>query len=159
MSVAERPSLTCDDSYWMREALDQARHAGGLGEVPIGAVWVGRGCGEAVGHNRTLSDSDPCAHAELIALRRAAQLLGNHRLGGVLYVTLEPCVMCMGALIQARVERLVYGADDAKAGAATSLYRLGEDARLNHRFPVTAGVEREEAAALLREFFQARRRS
>jgi len=111
----------------------------------------------ATGGNRTVGDTDPSAHAEIVVLRSAAASLGNHRTGGTLYVTLEPCAMCMGALVQARIERLVYGALDAKAGAAVSLYRLAEDERLNHRFTVEGGVLAEESARLLGEFFAERR--
>jgi tRNA(adenine34) deaminase len=111
----------------------------------------------ARGHNRTIVDRDPSAHAEIVALRAAARSAGDHRVGGTLYVTLEPCVMCMGALVQARIERLVFGARDPKAGAAVSLYDIGSDARLNHRFPATEGPLAAEASAILREFFRKRR--
>ena len=141
----------------MALALDEAAAAERAGEVPIGAVLVagGRACARA--HNRTIADRDPTAHAEILALRDAARAFGDHRIGGTLYVTLEPCLMCMGAMVQARVERLVFGARDPKAGAAVSLYRIAEDVRLNHRFAVTGGVMEAEAAALLSNFFAARR--
>src|SRR5262245_9692127 len=118
----------------MKIALDEAARARELGEVPIGAVFVAGGLEIARGGNRTRADVDATAHAEIIVLREAARRRGDARLGGTLYVTLEPCVMCMGALVLARVRRLVYGADDPKAGAARSLYEIASDARLNHRF-------------------------
>ena len=137
----------------MRLALDEARAAGSAGEVPVGALLVVEGREVARGRNRTITDRDPSAHAEIVVLRAAATRLGDHRTGGTLYVTLEPCLMCMGAMVQARVERLVYGPRDPKAGAAVSLYRIAEDARLNHRFEVAEGVLAAEAGALLSEFF------
>lgn len=143
----------------MGEALDQARLALAAGEVPVGAVLVGPD-GTVLGraHNLPISLSDPTAHAEVLALRQAAARVGNYRLPGTtLYVTIEPCLMCVGALIQARVARVVFGAADPKAGACVSLYRLPEDRRLNHRFQVTAGVRAEECRELLTEFFRARR--
>ncbi len=141
----------------MKIALDEARAAAAEGEVPVGAVLVRDGAEVARGHNRTIAAVDPSSHAEIETLRLASVRLGNHRTGGVLYVTLEPCLMCMGALVQARVELLVYGADDPKAGAAASLFRIAEDVRLNHRFAVRGGVAAEECSALLSGFFQARR--
>lgn len=146
------------DKRWMNEALREAREAARAGEVPVGAVFVAEdGAVVAFGANRTLRDTDPTAHAEVVALRAAARLLQNHRLGGTLYVTLEPCLLCMGALVQARVGRLVFAATDPKAGAAVSLYRIGEDQRLNHRFDVDQGPLADEASQLLREFFRQRR--
>ncbi len=148
-----------DDAYYMGEALGQAREALAAGEVPVGAVVVGEK-GEILGraHNRPLTLCDPTAHAEVLALREAARLLGNYRLLAVcLYVTIEPCLMCTGALLQARVRRLVFGAPDPKAGACVSLYRLPEDPRLNHRLEVVGGVREAECRELLQEFFQARR--
>jgi tRNA(adenine34) deaminase len=141
----------------MAAALEQARAAERAGEVPIGAVLVVDGSVRARAHNRTIADRDPTAHAEILALRGAAHDFGDHRIGGTLYVTLEPCLMCMGAMVQARLERLVFGAHDPKAGAAVTLYRIAEDARLNHRFAVTGGVLESEAGALLSEFFARRR--
>jgi len=141
----------------MRLALDEAREAAAGGEVPVGAVLVRDGQELARGRNRTIADADPSAHAEIIALRRAASAAGDFRIGGTLYVTLEPCVMCMGAMVQARVQRLVFGALDAKAGAAASLYRIAEDERLNHRFRVESGLLAQESGELLREFFRRRR--
>ncbi len=147
------------DEEYMGEALDQARLALAAGEVPVGAVLVGPG-GEVWGraHNLPISLNDPTAHAEVLAIRQAAARVGNYRLPGTtLYVTMEPCVMCVGALIQARVARVVFGAPDPKAGACVSLYRLPEDRRLNHRFALTGGVRAEECRELLQEFFRARR--
>lgn len=142
----------------MCQALDLAERAAGLGEVPVGAVVV-RG-GEVVGrgHNRRELDRAPFAHAELLAMAEAASVLGAWRLTGVtVYVTLEPCSMCAGALIQARVDRVVFGAFDPKAGAVGSLYDLLADARHNHRVEVTGGVLGERSSKLLKDFFQSLR--
>jgi tRNA(adenine34) deaminase len=142
----------------MREALALARDAGERGEVPVGAVagFEGRIVGR--GANARESAHDPTAHAELLAIQDAARTLGRWRLAGVtVYVTLEPCAMCAGAMVLARIDRLVCGADDPKAGAAGSLMDLTADARLNHRFPVERGVLADEAGELLRAFFRARR--
>ncbi len=147
------------DTYYMGEALAAAREGMAAGEVPVGAVVVGAG-GEILARafNRPISLSDPTAHAEVLALRQAALLAGNYRLPGVsLYVTMEPCIMCVGAAIQARVARLVFGVADPKAGACVSLYRLPEDKRLNHRLEVVGGVREAECRELVREFFRARR--
>lgn len=142
----------------MRAALAEARRARSRGEVPVGAVVAFEGVIVGRAGNASIGTGDPTAHAEVVALRRAARRVGNHRLtGATVVVTLEPCVMCMGALAQARVARLVFAARDPKAGAAVSLYRLAEDPRLNHRFEVTADVEAAAAADLLRAFFRARR--
>jgi tRNA(adenine34) deaminase len=144
-----------DDRQAMERALALAREAAALGEVPVGAVAVkdGQVVGEAF--NRREIDRDPLAHAELLALARAARSAGAWRLTGVtLYVTLEPCAMCAGALVQARVTRLVFGARDPKAGAVGSLYDLARDPRHNHRLEVTAGVLEEESGALLKDFFR-----
>jgi len=142
----------------MQEALALARAAACEGEVPVGAVALHQGAIVGRGANRRERDRDPTAHAELIALREAARSLGRWRLTGVtLVVTLEPCAMCAGAMVLARIDRLVYGAADPKAGAAGSIMDLTQDSRLNHRFPVEAGVEAEACGALLREFFRARR--
>jgi tRNA(adenine34) deaminase len=144
----------------MRVALAQARRAGARGEVPVGAVVAvdGRIVGRA--GNDSIRRHDPTAHAEILALRRAARRIGSYRLGGAtLVVTLEPCVMCMGALVHARIARLVFGAEDPKAGAAVSLYRIAEDRRLNHRFPVEGGLLAAESSAMLRAFFAARRKT
>jgi tRNA(adenine34) deaminase len=147
------------DDYYMGEALAAARLAWAAGEVPVGAVLVAEdGVILARACNQPLTLNDPTAHAEVLALRAAAKSRGNYRLPGVsLYVTIEPCLMCLGALLQARVRRLVFGAPDPKAGACVSLYRLPEDPRLNHRLEVTGGVREAECRELLQEFFQARR--
>jgi len=150
------PSET--DLAMMRLALLAAEQAAEKGEVPVGSV-VARG-GEilAVAANEREATGDPTAHAELLAIRRAAATIGSWRLTGcTLYATLEPCPMCAGALVNARVPRLVYGCDDPKAGAVRSLYRLCDDERLNHRLQVASGVLADECAAVLREFFQAQR--
>lgn len=142
----------------MQAALEEARAAAGCGEVPVGAVVVINGEIVARAANRTITDCDPTAHAEIIALRQAATAVGNYRLlGATIYCTIEPCAMCAGAMIQARVARLVYGADDPKAGAVRSCLSVLDHPQLNHRVAVTAGVLREEAAALLRDFFSSRR--
>jgi tRNA(adenine34) deaminase len=146
------------DEDYIRLALDEARKAERAGEVPVGAVVVLEGRVVAQGANRAIRDSDPTAHAEMVAVRTAAQALGNYRLGGAtLYVTLEPCAMCAGAIVQARIARLVYGADDPKAGAIRSCFALLDHPKLNHRVEVTAGVLAEECAGLLQAFFAARR--
>jgi tRNA(adenine34) deaminase len=142
----------------MRQALELAREAERAGEVPVGAVLVSGGQVIARGWNRTITDCDPTAHAEIIALREAAKALGNYRLGDVtLYVTIEPCAMCAGAIVQARVARLVYGADDPKGGAVRTCFNLLDHPLLNHRVEVTAGVLADECAALLQTFFATRR--
>lgn len=138
----------------MDMALRAAVGAGEAGDVPIGAVVVHEGEVIAVAANRREQDHDPCAHAEVLALREAGRRLGAWRLTGcTLYVTLEPCPMCMGAAVSARIERLVFACRDPKAGAAVTLYELGNDARLNHRLIVTEGVRRQQASALLSGFF------
>jgi len=146
------------DERWMRLALEEACLARDAGEVPVGAVIV-RGeelLGQA--HNSPVSLNDPSAHAEVLAIRRAAALLGNYRLtGATLYVTIEPCLMCAGAILQARIERVVFGAADPKGGAVVSLYRLFDDRRLNHSVEVTQGVLQEACAEILSGFFRAKR--
>lgn len=145
----------------MAEALRLARAAERAGEVPVGAVVIASS-GELMGrgYNRTLLDVDPTAHAELVALREAAWKAGNHRLlGATVYVTIEPCVMCVGALIQARIARLVYGAGEPKSGALRSQPSLAQHAALNHQFEVAAGVLAEECGELVRAFFQRKRAS
>lgn len=150
--------ITNPDLEFMRAALDEARAAAERGEVPVGAVLTFGDEIVARAGNRTIGDCDPTAHAEILALREAARSLGNHRiLNGTLYVSIEPCAMCAGAILQARIARLVYGADDPKAGAVKSCFTLLSDPRLNHRAEITSGVEAEASAALLREFFAARR--
>lgn len=146
------------DTQLMRAALEQAALAAAAGEVPVGAVVVIDGVIVAAGHNRSISDADPSGHAEIIALRAAAQAQGNHRLvDATLYVTLEPCVMCVGAIAQARLRRVVFGAYDAKAGALGSATDLADSKALNHRFEINGGLLADESGALLKEFFQSRR--
>lgn len=147
------------DEEFMRLAISQAEAARDRGEVPVGACLVGPGGAVlAVGFNRTITDSDPTAHAEVVALRSAASKLGNYRLTGTtMYTTIEPCVMCAGALVNARIERLVYGAPDERFGAAETLFRLCDDERLNHRIDITSGVLAAECRELMQTFFKARR--
>jgi len=142
----------------MQEALALARAAGDMGEVPVGAVALCDGAIVGRGANRRESARDPTAHAELLAIQEAARSLGRWRLTGVtLFVTLEPCAMCAGAMVLARIDRLVYGAPDPKAGACGSLLDLSSDPRLNHRFAVERGLREEECGAMLRAFFRDRR--
>jgi tRNA(adenine34) deaminase len=146
------------DVVYMRRALDLARCGEAEGEVPVGAVVVADGRILAETWNRPVSLDDPTAHAEILALRAAGEALGNYRLAGAtLYVTLEPCAMCAGAMVHARIARLVYGASDPKAGAAGSVFELLRAPALNHRVEVTGGVLAAECGELLRAFFQARR--
>ena len=147
-----------DDEHWMDLALEEAARAAQAGEVPVGAVVVLDGRLLGSGHNAPIKDSDPTAHAEIVALRAAAREAGNYRLiGAILYATIEPCAMCCGAAIHTRIARLVYGADDAKAGAVRSVHRLLDDERLNHQIAVTAGVRATECGARLSDFFRAKR--
>lgn len=147
-----------EDQAWMRHALKLARRAAELGEVPVGAVLVRGEEAIAEGWNRPIASHDPSAHAEMVALREAAQTLRNYRLNGLtLYVTLEPCVMCAGAMVHARLDRLVYGAADPKAGAVNSVYDVIANPRLNHTLEWTGGVLADECGAVLQEFFRARR--
>jgi tRNA(adenine34) deaminase len=146
------------DIQFMREALAEARQAAENGEVPVGAVVV-RG-GEIIGRggNRMVASHDPSAHAEVVAMREASQRLSNYRLPGcTLYVTVEPCPMCAGAAVLARLDRLVYGCDDPKAGAVRTLFRLADDLRLNHRIEIERGLLGQECAECLRDFFQKKR--
>ncbi len=146
------------DEHFIREAIKEARVAEGKGEVPVGAVIVHEGRVVGRGHNLRESSQDPTAHAEMIALRQAASELGSWRvIDATVFVTLEPCPMCAGALVNARVGRVVWGCDDPKAGATRTLYTIGNDPRLNHRFEAVGGVLRDECAALLCEFFAALR--
>jgi tRNA(adenine34) deaminase len=139
-------------------AIEQARAAGVRGEVPVGAVVVLEERIVGAAGNRTIADCDPTAHAEIVALRAAAIAVGNYRLtGAALYVTIEPCAMCAGALVQARIARLVYGADDAKGGAVRSCLQVLDSGALNHRVAVTGGILADESVALLQAFFAARR--
>jgi tRNA(adenine34) deaminase len=146
------------DFAFMEVALEEARTAATNGEVPVGAVIV---IGDRIisrAGNRTIAECDPTAHAEVLALRSAAAEIGNYRLlGSSMYVTVEPCAMCAGAIIQARIGRLIYGAEDAKGGAVRSCFSVLDHPRLNHRVEVTAGVLARQSAALLSEFFAARR--
>lgn len=146
------------DTAAMHVALVEAEQAAAAGEVPVGAVVVTDGEVIATGHNRSITDADPSGHAEIIALRAAAAARSNHRLSGAtLYVTLEPCVMCVGAIVQARVSRVVFGAYDAKAGALGSAADLADSKALNHRFEINGGLLADESSALLKAFFQERR--
>jgi len=147
-----------DDLEAMQAALDEARLAAEGGEVPIGAVVVSDGAIVARGQNRVLRDVDPTAHAEIVALRAAAAAIGNYRLMGcTLFVTLEPCSMCAGAMIHSRIDRLVYAAADPKAGAAGSVLAVLNHPQLNHQMEVEQGILADEAAELLRNFFRERR--
>lgn len=146
------------DELWMEEALRAAQRAQEAGEVPVGAVVVCQGCVIGRGWNRNLGDSDPTAHAEIVALREAAAAMGNHRLANCdLFATIEPCPMCAGALVHARIKRLVYGADDPKAGAVQSVMQVLNHPRLNHRVEVRGGVLAGRCAELLQTFFKNRR--
>ncbi|MFP4209356.1 MAG: tRNA adenosine(34) deaminase TadA [Wenzhouxiangella sp.] len=153
-----KPADAPTDQHWMHHALGLAGQAEAIGEVPVGAVLV-RGdevLGE--GFNTLIRDHDPSAHAEMIAIRAAAARMGNYRLPGTtLYVTLEPCAMCAGAIVQARIDRVVYGADDPRTGAARSVFQILDNPALNHRCAVTGGVLAEESGQMLRAFFRARR--
>jgi tRNA(Arg) A34 adenosine deaminase TadA len=153
--------MSIGDETWMRQALDQARLAAEKDEVPVGAVLVDeKGELVAAGHNQPISTNDPSAHAEIVTLRAAAQKLGNYRLPGcTLYVTLEPCTMCVGALVHARVKRLVYGAAEPKSGAIESAQRLFETGQFNHQPEVEGSLLAEECSQLLSAFFEARRKS
>ncbi|MBP7707804.1 MAG: tRNA adenosine(34) deaminase TadA [Candidatus Aminicenantes bacterium] len=147
-----------DDREIMARALRLAARAAAAGEVPVGAVVVRDGAIVGRGANRPVASSDPTAHAEIVALRRAARRAANYRLPDCdLFVTVEPCAMCLGAAVQARVRRIVYGADDPKAGAVSSVLRFPFE-RLNHRPEIVGGILAEEAAALMRDFFRARRK-
>jgi tRNA(adenine34) deaminase len=154
MLLASMPS----DLDFMQLALQEAQAAAAAGEVPIGAVFVRDEQVIARAGNRTIRDCDPTAHAEMIVLRQAAQAVANYRLTGTtLYVTIEPCAMCAGAIIQARVARLVYGADDPKGGAVCTCFEVLSNPRLNHQVEVTSGVLAEECAGVLQAFFASRR--
>jgi tRNA(adenine34) deaminase len=147
-----------EDAMWMEQALAQARAALQQGEVPVGALVIKDGEILGAGHNRNLLDRDPTAHAEIVALRQAAARLGNHRLPGcTMYATIEPCAMCAGALIHARIGRLVYGAADPKAGAAGSVLQVLNHPRLNHQMEVTAGVLADKCSEILQDFFRHKR--
>lgn len=151
-------AMTDSDIGFMQEALEEARSAAAAGEVPIGAVLTLDGRVIARAGNRTIRDCDPTAHAEIIVLREAARVVDNYRLAGAtLYVTVEPCSMCAGAMIQARIPRLVYGADDPKGGAARFCFQILSSPHLNHQVEITAGVLADECAALIQSFFAERR--
>ena len=150
---------TADES-WMEQALAEAAQAEAAGEVPVGAIIVCDGRIVGRGMNRNLMDSDPTAHAEVVALRQAAHALGNHRLGEcAMFVTIEPCAMCAGALVHARLKRLVYGADDPKAGAVRSALQVLNHPSLNHRMEVTSGVLAGRCGEQMQTFFRSRRKS
>ena len=152
--------MRSDDEFWMRRALDLAREAERAGEVPVGAVLVSEGEEGGAGANAPISTCDPSAHAEIRALRAAARRLRNYRLPGcTLYATMEPCPMCAGAIVHARVARLVYGARDPRWGADGSVFDILRSGRLNHRLEVVGGVLAEESATLLQSFFRERRES
>lgn len=145
-----------EQSHYMQLALAEAEKAGQKGEVPIGCVIVAE-TGEVISaaHNMTVSHKDPTAHAEILALRKAAEIMGNYRLPGcTLYATIEPCIMCMGAIVHARLACVVFGAFDEKWGGAGSLYNLAEDSRLNHRLKVVPGVEAEACRGKIQSFFR-----
>jgi tRNA(adenine34) deaminase len=147
-----------DDLYFMQLALAEAYASAEANEVPVGAVVTRDGEVIARGGNRTIRDNDPTAHAEIVVIREVARIIGNYRLAGTtLYVTLEPCVMCAGAIIQARIPRVVYGADDPKGGAFRSCFEILTAEKLNHCVDVTLGVLAEESASLLQSFFSSRR--
>jgi tRNA(adenine34) deaminase len=147
------------DEVWMEEALREAQRAAAAGEVPVGAVIVCAGVIVGRGGNRNLGENDPTAHAEIVALRQAAAAVGNHRLlDCVMFVTIEPCPMCAGALVHARLRRLVYGAEDPKAGAVRSVLTVLNHPRLNHRMEVTSGVLAGRCAEVLQSFFAEKRR-
>ena len=145
--------------YFMELALKEAKSAEQIGEVPVGAILVSEN-GEilSAAHNQTIKRTDPTAHAEILALRKAALEINNYRLlNTTLYVTVEPCIMCMGAIVHARISRVVFGATDPKWGAAGSLYNVAEDDRLNHRVEIIAGVRAEDCRRLIQDFFRAKR--
>ncbi|MGB8987351.1 MAG: tRNA adenosine(34) deaminase TadA [Candidatus Sulfotelmatobacter sp.] len=147
-----------NDELWMEEALRSAQRALEAGEVPVGAVVVCGGRAVGRGWNRNIIDCDPTAHAEIVALREAGAAVGNHRLGECeLFVTIEPCAMCAGAMVHARIKRLIYGADDPKAGAVHSVMKLLDYPQLNHRVEVRGGVLAGRSAEILQDFFRSRR--
>ncbi len=157
MSNDTESTSGCDE-LWMEEALRSAQRALDAGEVPVGAVVVSEQRIVGRGWNRNLTDSDPSAHAEIVALREAGKNVGNHRLGDCeLFVTIEPCAMCAGAMMHARLKRLIYGADDPKAGAIHSVMQVLNHPQLNHRMEVRSGVLAGRSAELLQEFFRKRR--
>ena len=147
-----------NDHAFMKIALEEAKSAYSAGEVPVGAVLVHDGRILAQAHNLPITMNDPSAHAEMLALRQAAENIGNYRLvGAELYITLEPCIMCAGAIVQARLARVIFGARDPKCGAVTSLYNILNDERLNHQVEVTEGIMREECGEIISRFFRQKR--
>ncbi|MFK8137865.1 MAG: tRNA adenosine(34) deaminase TadA [Bdellovibrionales bacterium] len=151
---SEEKVSTPKDSFWMNHCLDLAKEAKGMGEVPVGAIIVHKDRIVGQAFNRKEIDQNPIAHAELLAIQEASRNLGRWRLSNcTLYVTLEPCIMCTGAIIQSRVERVVYGTPDAKAGAIESVYKVFEDNKLNHKAEVVSGVSKEPSSKILKEFF------
>jgi tRNA(Arg) A34 adenosine deaminase TadA len=155
---ARRSEEALQDQRFMRAALHEANRAAREQEVPVGAVLVAENRIVARAHNRPVQSHDPTAHAEILALRRAARKLGNYRLNGCsLYVTIEPCAMCAGAIVHARLKRVIYGTNDLKAGASGSALKVLNHPKLNHQVEVVSGVLKEDCAAVLREFFRARR--
>ena len=152
-------TISDKDELWMRVALTAAHRGMENGEVPIGAALVDEaGQMRVAASNRTITDNDPTAHAEIIVIRRAAEIIGNYRLTGcTVYTTIEPCVMCAGALVTARVKRLVYGARDERFGAVESKFRLCDSEALNHRIEIVSGVLADESRALMQQFFRSRR--
>ncbi|HLW53133.1 MAG TPA: tRNA adenosine(34) deaminase TadA [Candidatus Angelobacter sp.] len=157
---AEKPThpVASNDASWMEIALQLARDGAAAGEVPVAAIVVKDGEILARAHNRNLMDADPTAHAEILALRQAAARVGNRRLiGAMLFATIEPCAMCAGAMVHARLSRLIYGAGDPKAGAAGSVLQVINHPRLNHRMEVTSGVLADKCSELLQEFFRTKR--
>jgi tRNA(adenine34) deaminase len=146
------------DEDYMDLALAEAEKANAAGEVPVGAIVVAGGLVVGCGFNRPISSNDPTAHAEIVAMREAARSLGNYRLpGATMYCTVEPCMMCAGAMVHGRIGRLVFGTPDPKAGSAGSIYNVLSDPRLNHRVEVVSGIREDDCAALLRAFFAKRR--
>ena len=158
--IPENPDFmrSSGDESWMEQALEQARLAAQAGEVPVGALVIKDGEIIGLGHHRNLLDHDPAAHAEIIALRQAAARLGNHRLTGcAMFVTIEPCAMCAGALVHARLARLVYGTSDPKAGAAGSVLQVLNHPGLNHKMEIRSGVLAEKCSEILQKFFREKR--
>lgn len=159
VNQTEEQGVAADDAYFMQLAFDQAHQALALGEVPVGAVIVRNGEVIGRGHNCPITTTDPSAHAEVMAMRNAGVAVGNYRLlNCTLYVTLEPCVMCIGAIFHARIQRVVFAAPDPKTGACGSVINLPSETRLNHHMQVTAGVLARESGDLLRSFFAQRRK-
>lgn len=158
MEFEQTLESTAEHEFWMRQALEQARLAAACEEVPVGAVLVAGGKLLAAAHNQPIKGHDPTAHAEIMALRQASQIRQNYRLpGSTLYVTIEPCTMCVGALVHARVEMLVFGAREPRSGAVVSQLKLLDDACLNHRVAYVEGILAESCGELMQNFFRARR--